>query len=264
MSRIERKSKIEFVALGKMQVSELAQREVRDYRVDALVSSFDPDRLGHPVLNFRSGRYFIMDGQHRIAAVKRWIGAGWEDSTIECQVFRGLSESDEAEMFLRLNDTLNVSAFDKFKKAVAAGRPTENAIDAAVLAQGLHISKRKTPGSVSAVSALVKVFKRSDAATLGRALRIIRDAYGDSGFDSFVIDGIGHLCHRYNGAIDEQSVKEKLGNARGGVKGLLNKANTIHLNTGNAKPQCIAAAAVEIINQGRGGGKLPSWWKVEA
>jgi hypothetical protein len=27
--------------------------------------------------------------------------------------------------------------------------------------------------------------------------------------------------------------------------------------------QCVAAAAVEVINRGPGGTKLPSWWKAE-
>ena len=28
--------------------------------------------------------------------------------------------------------------------------------------------------------------------------------------------------------------------------------------------QCVAAAAVDVINRGKGGKKLPSWWKTEA
>jgi len=259
--QLECKSKSEFVPLGKMYVSELGQREIRDYRVDTLVSEFDLDRIGRPVLNFRDSRYFILDGQHRIAALKRWNGPGWETVQIECQVFRGLTESQEAEMFLRLNDVLTVSVFDKFAKAVVAGRESESTIQRTVEQQGLTISKHKTPGSIGAVGTLVKVYKRSNKETLGRALRIIRDAYGDAGFEGSVVDGIGHLCQRYNGALDEQMAKERLGAARGGVKGLLNRATEIHLRTGNARPLCIAAAAVDIINFGKGGKKLPSWWK---
>lgn len=49
--------------------------------------------------------------------------------------------------------------------------------------------------------------------------------------------------------------------ADGGVNGLLNKAEVIRRSTGNAKGHCVAAAAVEIINAGRGGKKLPSWFR---
>lgn len=34
--------------------------------------------------------------------------------------------------------------------------------------------------------------------------------------------------------------------------------------TGNAKGHCVAAAAVDINNRGRGGKKLPSWWREDA
>lgn len=31
-----------------------------------------------------------------------------------------------------------------------------------------------------------------------------------------------------------------------------------------ARGHCVAAAAVDVINSGRGGNKLPSWWKTDA
>lgn len=264
MPKMQRKSKTEFISLEKFHVSEFAQREAREYRVDELVSEFDIDRIGIPVVNFRDGRYYVMDGQHRIVALKRWLGADWKNCQIEVQVFSGLSEEEEAEMFLRLNNTLRVGLFDKFSKALTAGREEEVEVKRTVEAQGLTISKHKTPGSISAVGSLLKIYKRSNANTLGRSLRIIRDAYGDAGFEAAIIDGIGHLCQRYNGSLDEQTAKERLSTARGGVKGLLNRATEIHLRTGNAKPLCVGAAAVDIINSGKGGSKLPSWWKTTA
>lgn len=260
-NKAQRNCKIEFIPIGKMRVSELAQREARSYRVSALVADFDIDRLGMPVLNKRGAdEYYIVDGQHRIAAFKEWNGAGWEAVRLECQVFSGLSESEEAEMFLRLNDVLIVGAFDKFEKAVVAGRESETTVKKTVEAQGLTISKHKTPGSIGSVTTLLKVLRRSNASTLGRALRIIRDAYGDTGFEASVIDGVSHLCQRYNGVLNEQIAKDRLSSARGGVKGLLNRAVAMQLKTGNSKSMCIAAAAVDIINSGRGGKKLPNWW----
>lgn len=259
---LDRKHKIEHVPLGRIKVSQLAQRELRPNRVNALLSGFDIDRIGIPVLSYRAGTYWNVDGQHRIAALKQWLGPNWEEQKIECQVFQGLDEAQEAAMFLQLNNMLPVNVFDKFMTAITAGLDTECAIRDVVEKQGLHISHGGA-GSVSCVAALSDVFDRSDSQTLGRTLRIIRDAYGDSGFRSSVIRGIGQLCHRYNGELDEQVAKQKLGDARGGVNGLLNRATEIALRTGNSKSFCIAAAAVDIINSGRGGGKLPSWWKTE-
>lgn len=102
---------------------------------------------------------------------------------------------------------------------------------------------------------------RSGGSVLARSLGIIRDAYGDPGLEAAVIDGIGLLCARYNGELDVPLAVKKLGNAFGGVNGLLGKAENLRQKTGNAKGHCVAAAAVEIINSGRGGSKLPGWWR---
>jgi hypothetical protein len=255
-----RRTTIKDVPLAKVTVSDMNQRQRNDARVDHLLNDFDIDQIGYPVLNERGGLYYIIDGQHRLEALKRWLGPGWETQKVACAVYPGLTEAEEAEMFLRHNDVLQVRAFDKFKVAVSAGRADESAIKKTVEKQGLHISHTRSAGGISAVGVLRNIYARSDAHVLGQALRIIRDAYGDAGFEASVIDGMGHLCKRYAGVLDEQSAKERLSTARGGVKGLLNRAAEIRLRTGNVRGQCVAAAAVD-INSGRGGTKLPSWWR---
>lgn len=249
------------IALGKLRVNPFSQRELKQSRVEHLVATFDLDLLGHPDVSEQDGGYFnILDGQHRVEAAKVWLGEGWEDQKIQCRVWTGLSERQEADKFDRLNDTLTVTAFDKFRTRLNAGRPVQTDIDRQVRLEGLVISRDKVSGAIGAVGTLEKVYRRSDAATLGRTLRIIRDSYGDSGFEAAVIDGIGHLCQRYNGQLDDEKAVEKLGGANGGVGGLLGRANIIREKMGTSKSIAVAAAAVEFINSGKGGKKLPSWW----
>ena len=259
---INRPGKIQKVALGKMIVSDQSQRELKPYRIETIVKDFDLDLIGLPVLSFRENVYYIIDGQHRIAALKEWLGEGWEPQQIECRVHVNLTEAQEADMFLDLNNVLTVKAFDKFKVAVTAGRPTETAIKRIVEEQGLMICAKKAPNTIGAVGALTKVFIRSGEMVLARTLRIIRDAYPEAPFEAMVIDGIGHLCERYNGVLDEVAAIERLGAIRGGITTLLAKAETLHKGTQQRRAHCIAAAAVDIINAKRGGKKLPSWWTV--
>lgn len=63
---------------------------------------------------------------------------------------------------------------------------------------------------------------------------------------------------------DAARLVDRFGTARGGVAGLLNRAQSIRMKTGNAKAHCVAAAAVEIYNAGRGGKKLASWWREDS
>lgn len=262
--KIERAARLRWVALGKMRVSPVAQRQLNQARVDRLVAEFDEEQLGNPTVNERDNNFWVIDGQHRVAALSAFLGDGWEAQQIQCWTYTGLTEEEEADKFDRLNDVLAVHAFDKFRIRVTAQRDAETDIDRIARAQGLCISRDTVPGAISAVGTLRRVYERSDGATLARALRIIRDAYGDPGLEAPVIDGIGLLCQRYNGELPEADAIEKLKKSHGGVNGLLGKAEELRRKTGGYKSHCVAAAAVDIINSGRGGKKLPSWWKADA
>jgi hypothetical protein len=256
--RITRAATLRWVPIAEMRVSPLAQRELRQARVDRIVASFDLEQIGTPTVSHRGEHYYVIDGQHRIEALRQ---LSWGDQSLQCWTYTGLSEEDEAERFLKLNDTLAVDAYSKFKVSVQAGRGDESDIDRIVRAARLRVTLDKQPGAIRAVGTLKRIYSRSGPATLAQTLRICRDAYGDHGMEAAVLDGIGLLCQRYEGQLDEIRTMEKLAGAHGGVNGLLGKAENMRRQTGNPRGQCVAAAAVEIYNSGKGGRKLPSWWK---
>lgn len=256
-TKVEREARLRWVPIYKMKVSPIAQRDLNQARVDHLAANFDLEQIGTPTVNEREGWYYILDGQHRIEALK---AIGYGDQSVQCWTYQDLSDQEMADKFDRLNDVLAVHAYDKFKVRVNAGRDIESDINRIVRAQNLVVSRDGIPGAISAVGTLRRVYTRAGGPTLGRSLRIIRDAYGDAGLEAPVIDGIGYLCQRYNGQLDDDTAIDRLAKANGGVNGLLGKAEVLRKKTGNAKGQCVAAAAVDILNAGKGGRKLPSWW----
>lgn len=258
-NRAERGGTLRWVPIGMMRVSPVAQREINRARVDKLASAFDLDQLGVPVVSHRDGHFYIVDGQHRIEALKE---IGWGDQQIQCWIYEGLTEEQEADKWLRLNDTLTISAYDRFTKGVTAGRDKECDINRIVLALGLAVARTRTDdGGIAAVGTLTRVYERSGPAVLSRTLRIIRDAYGNSGFEAPVIDGIGLLCARYNGALEDQLAVAKLKRLNGGVSGLMGFAYRVREKTRQTLAQSVAAAAVDVLNAGKGGKKLPSWFR---
>lgn len=259
--RIERTARLRWIPLGQMQVNDTAQRELKTYRVDHLVAHFDHEKIGNPVVNERGGRFFVIDGQHRCAAAKEVYGDLHE---IQCWTYVGLTQEQEAEMFLKLNDVLTVAALDKYRVSVEAGRDIEADIDRIVRSLGLVVTAQKVEGGIGAVGTLRRVYVRSGARVFSRTLRILNEAFGTAGLEAHVIDGIGLLCGRYNGELQDELVVTKLGNMRGGVKGLMGKAAVIKERVRQPYNQCIAAAVVEILNAGKGGAKLASWWREDA
>ncbi len=259
--KIETEKRLRWVPIAQMKLNPLAQRQLKQYHVDHLVANLNLEELGTPTVNRRDGSWYIIDGQHRIEALR---AIGWGDQQIECWTYEGLTSEDEAAKFRTLNKRLTVASLDDFRIAVHAGDPVDSDIDRIVRAQGLVVSLDNVPGAIGGVGTLRRVYLRSDGKTLGRALRIDRDAYGDPGMQAAVIDGLGYLCQRYNGSLNDDEAVKKLAAAHGGVNGLLGKAEQLHKRMGTAKGQCVAAAAVETINRGRGGKKLPDWWKADA
>lgn len=259
--RKARVSHLRWVAIAEMRVNPRAQRDFNLGWASELAADFDLEKLGFPVVNRRDGHYFIVDAQHRVAALKM---IGWADQQVQCETYDGMSEAEEAEMYLGRNKRRSQSVFDDFRISITAEREMEIDIDRIVRANDLVISKsRNTAGAVSAVGTLRKVYDQAGAATLSRALRIIRDSFGDAGMEAPIIHGLGLVCQRYNGTLDDEALVTRLNNMHGGAGGLLGKAEKIRLASGNRKPQCVAAAVVDVVNAGRGGKKLAPWFREE-
>lgn len=255
-SRIERSAHLRWVPVADIKINPLAQREFRPAHAQNIASNFDPDAFQYPVVNHRGDHYWCVDGQHTVGAFRIM---GWEDQQVQCVVHEGLSEAQEARLFLKLNNKKTVEAFDKFRIAVTGELEREEDINRIVLANRLKVSREQ--GGIGAVTALGKVYDSAGPVGLGRTLRIIRDSYGEAGFESSVIEGVGLVVARYNGEFVDAVATAKLAKKLGGVGGLVGRARQIKAQFGKPLPQCVAAAVVETYNAGRGGKKLPSWWK---
>lgn len=259
-SKRARSSNLRWVPIAETRVSPRAQREFSKPHAEEYAADFDLEGLGYPVVSLRGDYYWIVDGQHRIAALKM---IGWGDQSIECECYEGLTEADEAELYLRRNRRRGTRKFDEFQIATVAGRQVQCHIEKLVANEGMKISRGKDDGSVSAVKALESVYATGGSTVLSRTLRLLRDSYsGDPvGLSEQLIKGMGLVCQRYDGELEDETVAHRLGGLVGGPMALIRKANALKLKTGHNKPDCVAAAIVDTLNAGRGRKKLESWWR---
>lgn len=265
--RLQQGGSLEWVPLSLTRVNPNSQREFVQAKADKILSKFDPEHFGQPVLNHRDGVYYIIDGQHRIDALKRWCGEGWEDQQFQGWVFENLSEPQEAEAFLIRNDAMAVNAFNKFRIAVNAGREEEVKVTYIVQSKGLVISlERNADNTVGAVGTLLRVFRDYGPDVLSRTLEVVRDAYGKAGLEATIIHGLARVIARYGEDFRDDEAVARLAKAYGGVGGVLNKATKDQKTTGLAKMDCVSAALVGAYNAGgRGqsfkGKSLKDWWR---
>lgn len=255
----DRSHKVEFVRISEMRVSPKTQRKFRKEKAEKYASELDIDAIGLPILSYRDGNYWIVDGQHRIAALKIWGG----EQAVECIVHYGLNEEGEAELFLTIDNRTAIPLFEKFRIAIHAGRPDETEIQEVVQGLGLKISTDSSEKSISAVSSLKKVHSLGGKPVLRRTLNIEQCGFaGDlNAFRAEIIVGLGRVCQRYNGSIDDAQMVERLSALQGGAMALIRKGNSYREKTGRPKDDCIAAASVDVYNSGRGGKKVEPWWK---
>ena len=89
------------LSLSELYSGQPYQRSVKDPVVDKLVREWDPRLLTPLVVSYRDGRYHLVDGQHRSCAMRRMNGE--EDVIATCQVYRGLTYEQEAELYYKLD-----------------------------------------------------------------------------------------------------------------------------------------------------------------
>ena len=91
----------ELLSTGELYSGQPYQRPVLDRVVDKLVREWDPRLLTPLVVSYRDGRYNLVDGQHRVCAMRKKNGG--KDVTALCRVYHGLTYEQEAELYYKLD-----------------------------------------------------------------------------------------------------------------------------------------------------------------
>ena len=89
------------------------QRPVDEKEVNRLIREWD-DRLLDPlVVSFRDGKFNVVDGQHRVAAMRKMNGG--KEVMVPCIIYSGLTYEQEADLCYKL---------DKAKKRLTLAQAT--------------------------------------------------------------------------------------------------------------------------------------------
>lgn len=105
------------------------QRPVNPKEVDRLIREWD-DRLLDPiVVSFRDGKFNVVDGQHRIVALRKMNG---RDVMVACKVYSGLTYEQEADLCYKL---------DKAKKRLSLSQSTNALVESGTDAEAVEIRR---------------------------------------------------------------------------------------------------------------------------
>lgn len=264
-----RTSKIRPVLIDLMVVPPafVTQRPFIPSRGHQIADELDLNKLGFPIINQRDGKYFIVDGQHRIFAMRQ---NGFDGYELPCEVYEDLTDEEMAETFLGRDDRTPIAQFVKFHIACTAGHLRENAIRRVVEAHGLKIKNRREENCVGAVSVLCRIYDTSPSkdVAVGWVVRVAKHAFsGDPlGFESHLLDALGAINNRYNGVPNSKLIEKdliaRLALLHGGARKLLQMSETLRDRTGQGKTSCLASVIIDIFNKHCvGRARIAPWFK---
>lgn len=259
-TRKPRRSHLRWVRLGDCKVSPQAQGQFKPAHADAIAAHFDLEAIGYPVVSIRDGCYWVVDGQHRIQAAL--IFGFSADDKLQMECYEGLTEADEAKLFLERDMRKAKSAWDKFHVAVTAGWTEEVEIDRIVRLHGMTVTPHRESRGIGAVASLRGAYRALGPPGLATMLRVVDGAYGDSGFEGAVMDGVTTFLRRYMTAVNEEELTARLRVLPGGINGLLQPARKVRLATGSKLTDCVAAEITGAYNRAeKARSKLAPWWR---
>jgi hypothetical protein len=232
-----------------------------------IAENLDPNKLGIIHVSLRkNGRYYAIDGQHRVNGLKERFGNN--GTLVECKVYEGLDRVGEAQMFHALNGLRRpVHTLDNFLVSVTGEDPVNSAIVRILAEFGLCVTRNTAAdGAVRAVGALRSVYlgfanqsrrATSDAKPQADLLRatigFIKAAWGTNtcAYDGSIIEGVGRLLAARWKVIDRELFAKKLAPYPGGPKALLGMARGRRELLGGTVALAVADLMIDVYNKGR-------------
>lgn len=198
---------LEYIRAGDLKVDHDGYQRKAKVLVGKIARNFNSRIFGVITVSRRAnGQCYIIDGQHRVAAVVR-MGNG--ATPVPCIVHEGLSYQDEALMFHLMNtQTQAMTPQDKMRGALESGDPIALDIREIVERVGFQLGlddSALTGGRIPGIGALTKAHQQYKDGHLYESLRLIADTWGTShGPRGTMIEGVSIFISFYREVWDRK------------------------------------------------------------
>lgn len=222
IEKLNKPSRLEELRKEEFSTDPRVQRTINVPRVEAMAEDFRPDSMGLVTASRRAdGQTYILDGAHRVAAARVCQYTG----LIATRLFTDLTLTEEAGLFLSLNNTKPVQAIDKFKVRVTLGDRIAVNINTVLKAYGLHVdwAAAVSPNSISAIVTLEKVYRGAGVRPDGeysdlvdKVISTATKAYGGdtekaTKYSRPLLEGLGIFWAHFGSRIEKDRLVEALG-----------------------------------------------------
>lgn len=190
------------------------QRPIRERKLKKLMENWDPRLMDPPVVSYRDGQFYLVDGQHRIIALRRMHNG---DITVPCKLYYGLTYQQEAELCYKLDQSReHLSAAQSTNALVESGTdPEVMEIYGLLASNGFTWALDKTtPGNyeVIAVRAVISAYHLLGSAAFDRMLYMMAMAWKGApcSLKANFISGMALFVKTYETELENQAAITRL------------------------------------------------------
>ena len=165
------------ISTTKLSSGQPYQRPIDENVVDRLIRNWDERLLDPLVVSFREGRFYVVDGQHRISAMRKMNGSA--DIIVPCKVYSGLSYEQEAELYYKLDRAKTHLSLAQVTKAILESgiNPSYTEIQRLIEAAGFRWALEKKSGGaeheILATRAIFSAYHTLGAGLFARMLVLL-------------------------------------------------------------------------------------------
>lgn len=213
---IDTRIEITLIPAYKLKVCQFSQRPLRNPRhAEKIAKNFNKNLFDPLVVSYRDSVYYVIDGQHRLYAVKKLFG---DNHLVECRIMKGLTLQEEATLFVELNESAKPLRYtDKAKGLYYGGDKTMtelvNICSRYGVELGIDDDKRQvSDGRIVAVKTLVDTYERIGKEQTARLIHLINDTWDgkSDGFKGEIIKAVSVILSLYSSELNDALFIKKL------------------------------------------------------
>lgn len=238
------------------------QRPVDQKEVDRLIREWDERLLEPVIVSFRDGKFYVVDGQHRISAMRKMNDGN--GIMVNCKVYSGLTYEQEAAFCYKLDKAKKRLSLSQATNALAESGEDAEITEIRQLTENcgfvwaLGKSRGKT-GEIVSTRALVNAYRLLGGAAFVRMMNLLWDTWeGDPrSLTAAILSGVALFVKTYETEINDKTFVARLSQADPDE---INRRGRADFSTSSVALR-YARVILEKYNGQRGGRKLPYRFK---
>ena len=191
------------------------QRPVDEKEVDRLIREWDERLLDPLVVSFRDGKFNLVDGQHRVAAMRKKNGGN--EVMAVCKIYSGLTYKQEAELCYKLDKAKKRLSLSQSTNALAESGTDDDVAEIKRLVErnGFRWALGKRSGKeheIIATRAVINAYRLLGANNFSRMLRLLENTWhGEAhSLHAVVISGLALFIKTYDEELNERIFIKRL------------------------------------------------------